>query len=239
MVFSYEIYTTYATPNGNVTNISTNKFTVDIFSVNVSAPHGEVGYAETVQEFNSTTVTSSSLFENFTTIFDPYDNFSYMGNIGFYPFTYADLPNGSVHNLGVNITVTNVPYGNGTATLSSVQYVNATVARSPGSIDVNLTTVASPGEMPSVWVMRFNSTTGVLKYAKTTTNLESDIEKIFTYALVSYSHASPPPPSSPSLLPYLALVVVAVVAAVLVVARRKSPRERKVERMRERLRTWR
>ena len=234
MVFSYERLSTYATPNGNVTSVSMNQFTVVITSINASAPHGEVGYTETIQEFNNTVQTTSSLYQNFTTVFDPYDNDTYLGNIGFYPFTYADLPDGSANNLGINVTLTDVPIGNGSV-VSSVQRINATVARSAGSIDVNLTTIGYTGEEPSHWDMRFNSTTGILEYGRTTVNVISDIEGIYTYNLVSYTHHSS---QNLSFLPYLAIAVVVVIAVVLVaqaVVGRKSPREKKEERMRKRL----
>ncbi len=236
MVFSYERLTTYATPNGNVTTISMNQFTIGITSINSSAPHGEVGYTETIQEFNNSVVTSSSLYVNFTTVFDPYDNLSYLGNIGFYPFTYVDLQAGSVKNLGVNVTVTDVPIENGSVSVSSVQRVNATVAKSSGLIDVNLTTIGYTGETPSHWDMRFNATTGVLEYGRTTVNVISDIEGIYTYHLLSYTHHSSS--QDLSFLPYLvvaAIVVVVAAAVVQAVRGRKSPRQKTEARMRERL----
>lgn len=235
MAFSYQIYTTYETPNGNVTNIQNNNFTVNIISVNQSAPHGEVGYTISVSEYNNTIETNSSLTspspENFTTVFNPYDNLSYLGNIGFWPFTYTDLKVGSVHNLGVNTVVTNVPSGNATLTLKTTQYFNATVARSPGQIDVNLTQIAYSGSHLTAYVVRFNSTTGVLEYSKETTNLIGTIEKIFTYTLIRYTR---PTPLNLWFAPYLAVAVVAVIA-VLAVVRRKSPQEKKAARMREKL----
>jgi hypothetical protein len=236
IVFSYQIYTTYETPNGNVTNIENNQFTVNILSVNQSAPHGEVGYTVSISEFNNTVETNSSVTapspENFTTVFNPYDNFSYLGNIGFWPFTYTDLKNGSVTNLPVHTSVTNVPYENVTGTVNSVQHFNVTVTRSAGLIDVNLRQVAFAGSHATYYVTQFNATTGVLKYSKEITNLIGDIEKIFTYTLVSYNL-----PTSLNLwfLPYLAVAVVAVLA-VLYVTRRKPAREKKAARMRERFR---
>ncbi|MGD0146892.1 MAG: hypothetical protein ABSB53_08615, partial [Nitrososphaerales archaeon] len=89
VVFSYQILTTYKTPNGNYTTTIDNQFTVDILEVNAS--RGEVWYTESINVFNSTTQTTGTPVSNTTTIFDPYDNESYLGNIGFYPFTYTDL----------------------------------------------------------------------------------------------------------------------------------------------------
>jgi hypothetical protein len=234
MTFSYQIYTTFETPNGNTTNIQNNMFTVNILSVTPGAPHGEVGYTLTVAQFNNTEVansTSTTSAENFTTIFDPYDNFSYLGNIGFWPFTYTDLEAGKQNNLTLMIPVSNVPHGNTTTTVYDTQLVNASVARPRGLIDVNLTWIAFKGAHPTTDVMRFNATSGVLEYSKETTNLISTIEKIFTYALVDYTRASP------LNLWYLPFIAVGIIVAVAVVAwaRRDSPAKRKEKRMRERL----
>jgi hypothetical protein len=182
MVFLYQICTTYSTPSGNVTSTSNNQFTVNILSVNVSAPRGEVGYTESAIEFNNTVESSSSVTstpENFTTIFDPYDNLSYLSNIGFWPFTYTDLQVGSVRNLNLKVPVS--------GTASYVMHINATVARNSGLIDVNLTLVAFAGAHPTVDVLRFNSTNGVLEYGRMTTNPVTNVEKVFIYKLLSFT----------------------------------------------------
>ena len=234
LVFSYERYTTYATPNGNQTFISMNQFTVFINSINTTAKGGGVvGYSETIQEFNNSAVTNSTAYENFTTIFDPYDNSSYLGNIGFYPFTYTDLTAGSVGNLGINVTTSGIPVGNGSESVSSIQRVNVTVARGPGLIYVNLTTIGYTGEHPSQWAMQFNSTTGVLEYGKTTVNLISDIEGIYTYHLLSYIHQSPP--AYQAYIPYIIVGAIVVVIVVSALAGRKSERQKKTAHFREKL----
>lgn len=233
MTFAYQILTTYLAVGGNVTNIQNNQFTVNILSVNQSA--GDVGYTVSISEFNSTTETNSSLTapspENLTTIFNPFDNYSYLGNIGFWPFTYTDLKAGNATNLELDVTITGVPVANGSIAVHSRQHVNATVARSPGLIDVNLTILAFAGSHPSTDALRFNSTTGVMEYSREDTDLFADIQKVFTYTLVSYTK---PAPLNLWFVPVLAVAVIAIIA-VLTVVRRKSPRERKGARMRERL----
>ena len=234
MVYSYEIYTTYASPNGNVTHISMNQFTVNILSVNASAPQGEVGYTQSITEFNNTavTVTNSSYYsENYTTIFNPYDNLTYMGNIGFWPFTYTDLAVGSVKDLNLSYTIVNIPVSSGSSTFTVVQHINGTVTKSPSSIDVNMTLVAYAGSHPSSITLSFSSATGVLEYCRITTNLISEIEKIFTYHLLSFTS-----PKGLGYIPYLAIAAVVAVVVIVAVVRRQSPREKKAARMRERLR---
>jgi len=234
LVFSFERYTTYATPNGNQTFISMNQFTVYINSVNATAEGGGVvGYSETIQEFNNTAVTNSTAYENFTTIFNPYDNTTYLGNIGFYPFTYTDLKAGSANNIGINVTTSDIPVGNGSESISTIQRVNVTVARNPNLIDVNLTTIGSTGEHPSFWTMQFNTTTGILEYGRTTVNLISDIEGIYTYHLLGYIHKSPP--AYQKYIPYIIVVAVVAIVAAAALAGRRSERQTKVKRMREKL----
>lgn len=179
VVYSYQILTTYRTPDGNYTTTIYNQFTVDILEVNAS--RGEVWYKETLNMFNSTTETTQTPVSNVTTIFDPYDNESYLGNIGFYPFTYTDLLPGTGH---INITV---PLGglglNGTVK-TGVQKINASVARPSGLIDVNYTVFGFSGQSPMPTVMAFDAMTGLLETGVTKANVFG-VEKIFTYHLLS------------------------------------------------------
>lgn len=229
LVFQYVIRTSFATPNGNTTSVSVNQFTVDVLAVNLTAPLGDVEYAETVTEFNNTQVTTPSAVENITSIFDPYDNNTYIGNIGFYPFTYTDLKPGSVQDLNVSLTIAGSPAGN----ISGIQTVNASVARSPAGIGVNFTIGTGGAAPPSLTVMTFNSTTGVLERGITYTHF-FNVEKDFTYNLLSYRRGSPP---GPGLLPYMlgGIIAVGVVALALYVQRRPSRREKRARRLKERM----
>ncbi len=237
LAFTYEIYTTFETPNGNTTSIQNNNFTVHIVSVNQSAPYGEVGYTISVGLYNNTAVTNSTLLapsaENFTTVFDPYENLTYLGNIGFWPWTYPSLASGSVTNVGVNTIVTNVTEGNVTGEVVSTQYFNATTARGDGNIYVNLTQSAFQGAKLTDYVTRFNSTTGVLEYFQEKNNLIGTVEKIFTYRLVFYDL-----PTSYAIIWYFAGAVVVVAVAVLAIysyVHRPTRREKAAARIRARI----
>ncbi|MGD1055568.1 MAG: hypothetical protein ABR867_05765, partial [Nitrososphaerales archaeon] len=190
-VYSYEIFTTYATPNGNFSSSIMNQFALWINAVNATGPVGEAAYTENLTVYNSTVVNPPLTNRNVTSIFDPFNNLTYWSQpwIGWYPFTYTDLHVGKVVNMGVNVTVTGIPTGTGNATQSGIERVNATISRSPGLINVNFTMGfgVSPGQTSqnstfALTTMSFNSTTGWLISRVTYANAFG-VEKIFTYKL--------------------------------------------------------
>ena len=184
LVYSYTIFTTFETPNGNQSSTEDNMFTLGVLSTGTDEGVGAVAYSETITEVNGTYASSTSAVENTTAVFDPYDNETYLGNIGFYPFTYTNLGAGSADDLPVSLTITGTPEGE----VTGAQQVNATVARAPGIIDVNFTIFTSAGTPPSLTVMRYNATNGVLIQGTTYTNFFST-EKNFIYELVSSTRA--------------------------------------------------
>jgi len=217
--YDYDVFTTYATPNGNISSTQYNQLTISVLWTNSSRPLGEAAYSEVITELNGTSVSSPSAIENTTTIFDPYNNDTYLGNIGFYPFVYTDLRAGSPHNLPVSLTVGNTPSGD----LTGTQEVNATVARDSGTISVNFTIFSSASTPPSQTSMRYNATTGVLMEGTTYTHFFG-VEKNFVYTLISSGY-------SPSgiLNPDVQILVVAgliVVIALVGVWRVTSSREK-------------
>lgn len=232
--YSYEVFTTYATPNGNISTTIMNQMTIKIDSINTTGAVGFAGYTQTTTVFNSTTLDPPPVNSSFTTIFDPYNNLTYYGQpwIGWYPFTYIDLSAGS-KNLGVNVTVLNVPIGDVFGNTSYIEYVNATVAKSPGLIDVNFIAATGPLSDPnstsSLTVMKFNSTTGWLESGVTVAQLFG-VEKIFTYRLLSYTSAQPGPDYS-----WVAYVVLFAIAALLAYefVTRRSRRKSKKPQIRE------
>jgi hypothetical protein len=183
-VYSYTIFTTFETPNGNQSSTEDNTFTLGVLSTGDAEGVGAVAYSETITEVNGTYASTPSAIENTTAVFDPYNNETYLGNIGFYPFTYTDLGAGSAEDLPVSLTITGTPEGD----VTGAQQVNATVARASGVIDVNFTIFTSAGTPPSLTVMRYNATNGVLIQGTTYTNFFST-EKNFIYELVSSTRA--------------------------------------------------
>lgn len=230
-VFSFEVLTTYRSGSGpNVTGTSYNRFSVSILSVNTSAPLGYLTYTLTLDVVNNSTKTTIQKFSNATTIFDPYDNYSYTGNIGFFPFTYTDLQPGRRNGLELRVAVNGVPGTSGTVP-GGISHINTSVARTPGLIKVNYT-LYNPKIRPMRTEMSFNATTGVLQRATTWANVFS-VEKIFTYALLSFDH----PTATELDLSFLWYVAVAGVVAFVVytVVTRSSRQERKVARIRKKL----
>jgi hypothetical protein len=223
VVFDYTIFTTYATPNGNQSSTWLNQMSISIDSVSTSSALGEIQYTETINILNGTSVESPSAVSNVTAIFDPYDNRTYLGTIGFYPFTYTDLATGSAENLSVTLTIT----GTGTGDITGTQHVSSMVAKAPGYILINFT-ISSGSELPpALTVMRYNATTGVLIKGVTYTHYFG-IEKIFTYDLVSYHHV----PSPDYTFVYFGLAAIIAIVAVVAILRRPSKRNRKADRMR-------
>jgi hypothetical protein len=229
LLYAYTIFTTYATPNGNISRTQRNEFTVNILNVQTGSSSDIVEYSELVTLFNNTAVSNPQSAQNITTVFDPYDNNTYLGNIGFYPFTYTDLPAGSADNLNVSLPINGAPTGN----ITGNQMVDAIVVKEPGAINVNFTIYSGPSVEPSLTVMSFNSTDGVLTKGVTYTHF-FDVEKIFTYNLLSYSQKNPSKPNS--LLAYVTIAaVVAALSIIVVVAVVKWPsaRSRRVAKIRK------
>lgn len=229
LTFDYTIFTTFSTPNGNHTAVQHNQFTISILAVDTTSQLGQVEYTEVANLVNDTIVSTPSTVQNVTTIFDPYDNNTYLGNIGFYPFTYTDLPAGSVKGLNVSLTLGGVPG----APLTGTQKVNATVARSPTAINVTFTIESTPSIPLSQTDMTFNATNGVLMHGVTSTHFFG-IEKDFTYDLVAYRSSAHTNSSNVIYLGLVVLVAAAVVAA-YAFARRPSRRQRTAAKMRRKL----
>lgn len=232
MLFSYSILTTYPTPSGNVTaETFTSQERVTVLAVAANASVGGFAYTFTLTNYNGTELRgeNSTSASNETTIFDPYNNNSYLGNIGFSPVIYPDVQAGeSARNMLIRETVTN-----STVSYNSVQYVNATVTRGGGLINVNFTLLPFLGNLTasgsSLFILHYNSTTGVLVSSQEYSNIVPPFQKTLTYELLSFTRPTPR-----DLWPvlYVAGGIIAVIAAVQVL-RRKTPTERKKDRIRK------
>ena len=229
VVYSYQILSLVAGTNMFV-GVDHIIFTVAIDYVNASAPLGDVIYTEAVNTVNATTETTLAPVTNETAIFDPYDNYTYLGNIGFYPFTYTNLLPGSA-SLSLKLFVSGVPGYSGRAPGGTV-HINATVARTPGSIDINYT-FPIPNGLPVTSAMVFNATTGLLEKGVWNETFSGET-KIFTYTLVSLSHPKAANPADLTFLWYVALAFIVVIVG-YEVATRGTRRERKAARMRKKL----
>lgn len=209
--------------------------TIDVLGVNTTGKIGIVAYRETITLFNSTTLATPRVGQNLTAIFNPYDNDTYIGKLGFYPFTYTNLPVGSAKGLTVRVSLLNYPGFNGTVVATAK--VNATVTRDPRYIYVSCI-IAYPSEKPFYMAMKYNATTGLL-FNMTTRASFLGTPQILTYQLMQYSRYSP----STSIFsfvysPYFVAAVFVAVVAVLVgyeALHRKTGRAKRAERLRGRL----
>ncbi len=242
-VFAYDMtkitLTTDPSTNDIVNQTTTqyNQLRLDVLSVNLTNPTGKVAYRETVTVYNATTLTTPSVGQNFTAIFDPYDNATFLGKIGWYPFTYADLPAGNRSNVEVAVSISGYPGNNGSTIGGTViARVNFTVTRNHDFINVSCRVNSGPSTNPWTMAMRYNATTGMLdNFTEVASFLGTT--RILTYQLLAYSH-----PSVFDYTPILQAVLYIAIAAVALLAvyevlTRKSRRERKAARLRERLRT--
>lgn len=220
-VYSYKIDTTYITPYGNVTNTYYNEFTIKIDSIDTEAKVGEVGYILTVTIANSTAVTEGNVVSNFTTIFDPYDNRTYVGNIGFLPIAYTDLQAGLVKNYRIKWTTRS--------------YVNSSVWREPGLIDVNFTIMSDLSGNYSSRIakiaLQYNATTGLLESGYGAAVTYATVWRYGYYKLLSYTRPADFS-VNPMIIAVTSGIVVAAIVAIVFVGRR-TPSEKKVARMRD------
>jgi hypothetical protein len=218
----------------NSTWTNTSQFTLTIEGMNTTKTPGTVWYSFTVDSVNGTKTSSGSTV-NTTTIFNPFDNYSYIGS-AFCPFIDTSVGNGSRTKLGVVYPV-NGSYttilDNGTTVELPPIHVNSSVVRTQKLIYVFVAIPTGVGGAPFTWKLQYNSTTGILETG-TLYLSEFDETRIFTYNLLSFQEWVPP---NYSFIPYVVIAVIAV-AAVISVVRRASPSERKVKRMKEKFKLF-
>ena len=215
----------------NTTTFFSSQFTLQVLGLNTSVTPAIVAYSFRVDIQNGTAVTSESTATNYTTVFDPFDNRTYVAG-NFFPFIYTDVKNGSRTNLQVNVPVNGTIYKivNGTRYEFPPVLLNSSVVRSPTTIYVAVAINPGIQAPPFTWVLDYNATNGVLEKGTITIG-QFDVTRIFTFALVSYQRA---PPSNLSLILYIIIAVIVVVVAVAVLTRTKgSVRAQRRARMRE------
>lgn len=230
--FNYDIITTYGTSNGNVTSETTANFLIGVTSVNTTGAVGQFGYTESVNTLNGTTESSTTPATNYTTIFNPFNNDTYFGNLGFWALIDTSVQTGA--RTGMVLSHSYSYYNGSTYTNYNADVLaNVSVVRDRGLIEMNLSEIpdtANYTKLPVITRAKFNATTGVLISYTEYANIYSIVEKIFYYNLVSFSE-----PATPASYLWVAYVVVGLVAAIAVVqvARRKPKEARKRARVKE------
>jgi hypothetical protein len=197
-------------PNGTIYRQAyLSKFSLDVLSVGTSTVPGIIEYTLSYATYQNATVTQTTATGsvNFTYIFDPYDNRSYLGTLGFYPFIYTDVSAGSKEGIVVSQVITGAPNG----TISGANRINVTVSRPDSYIDVNFTAKAGVQTQASQTYLRFNATDGVLLYGITKVSLLS-VERDFIFRLDSYIQGPSPG------IPVLAYAMGGAFGAVAVIA---------------------
>ncbi|HME18397.1 MAG TPA: hypothetical protein VKF15_01520 [Nitrososphaerales archaeon] len=237
--FVYDIHAITLQVSGhriyNSTTTQKNILSIDVLSVNTTKSLGVIAYRETITLFNSTTLATPRVGQNLTAIFNPYDNNTYIGKLGFYPFTYTNLKAGSAKNLTVQVSLLNYPGFNGTVYAKAT--LNATVTRDPRYIYVSCI-IVYPRERPFYMAMKYNATTGVL-FNMTTRASFLGTPQILTYQLLQFGHISPESSVFSVLYsPYFVAAVAVVLVAVLggyEVTHRKAGKAKRAERLRGKL----
>lgn len=184
VTYDYKMSVGYLLPNNTYyMKTGDNRFTVNVLSIDNSHPPGIIGYVETFTLYNDTTVNES--VNGTTPFFDPYDNMTYVGNIGFYPFMYTDVPTGSSANIPVSLTL----QVQSNTSITNVNRINVTVSRASRQIIVNITMESGPQLPPSYTYLSYNASNGVLLYGKTDFTLLG-ADRGFVYTLSSYTPGS-------------------------------------------------
>lgn len=207
IVISYDYLTTegYPLPNGSSTRQAEDSgFNIEVSSINGTSYPGTFAYTETFTKYNNVTTTQAATGSTY--IFNPYDNVTYFGALGFFPLIYTDVQSGTVKSMKL---VGSAITSNGTQ--RATQTVNASISRSGGVIEVNYNETFA-GTALTYNSLSFNATTGVLERGETFVDF-AFTERGFVYTLLSVEEASNPIPWWFWLvpLPFAAVLVAAVV----------------------------
>ena len=184
-------------------NITTNLYwnlTIQVRSVDVNATPPDIGYQIREDALSNGSVASTYIEDNLTTVFDPFDTGTYIGNLGFPAFIFTDVQN-ETKNFGYNVPTTNLPPWATPADRQVPQNVTVTVVRSEKSIYVSLKDDLLNSTYPFMIAgITFNSVTGVMESSKMFTIL-SGVYKSFFYTLLSFVQGPQPIPIYFFLLP--------------------------------------
>jgi hypothetical protein len=229
LVYAYTIYSAGVNSNDvNVTSTTLFNDTINVLYVNTTAPIGYVEYTLRQDLIVNGAINATATLNNFTAIFNPFVNSTYLGNLGFSAFTYVNLPNGT-KNFPLTVSVAAPPPWARANATTPAQNMTASVVRTSKAIDVSYADVLSPGAAPfAEAAMTFDPVSGVLTRLAVNTYI-AGATKDFRYTLLSFRLITSP---NYSLVGYIALGIVIVVVAAAVVSR-PSRSKRKINKMRE------
>jgi len=231
VVYSYHVHNSYIndTTDQNVTTDTYWNLTIDIQSVSTNSSLPDLGYHITEDSISDGTVVGTYSESNLTTLFDPFDIGTYLGNLGFPAFIFTDVQNGT-KNFGYNVPTTSLPPWATSNSTEVPQNITVAVVRTPASIYVSLRDVLLKSSSPfMIAAVTYSATTGVMESSAMYTLL-SGVYKNFFYTLLSFGQHSA---HNYTYLWYVALGAVAAVVVVVGVIRRPSQRQKKVDKMRK------
>ena len=233
-VFRYLIHTSYFNDTGNVTTNVLYNESIDVTSVNPTASLGIVNYTVTVSNKLDNGTVRTATNKNSTTIFDPYVNTTYLGNLGFPAFAYTGIPAGSAR---FNITLPVMYNGTRYYNASNPSRFSVHVVDWPRYTEVNITdTLGSNAYHPfGNFTEKFDAKTGVLVKFVGTTILSFVYRNVY-YNLVSFTSSSDSSPLLGSTLLLYVVLGIGVAWVVVAIARRSPKKERQVAKMREKYR---
>lgn len=230
-VYSYHVHNSYIndTTDQNVTTDSYWNLTIDIQSVNTSSSLPDIGYHITEDSISDGSVVGTYTESNLTTVFDPFDSGTYLGNLGFPAFIFTDVQNGS-KNFGFNVPTTSLPSWATSNSTETPQNITVAVVRTPASIYVSLRDVLANSSYPFMIAgVTYSAATGVMNSSAMYTIL-SGVYKNFFYTLLSFGRYTAP---NYTYVWYVALGAAAAAVVVVGVVRRPSRRQRKVDKLRK------
>ncbi len=230
-VYSYHVHNSYIndTTDANDTTDLYWNLTIDIQSVNATASLPDIGYQIIEDSISQGSVVGAYTETNLTTVFDPFDSGTYLGNLGFPAFIFTDVSNGT-KNFGFNVPTTSLPSWATSNSSETPQNVTVAVVRTPASIYVSLRDAILNSSSPfMIAAVTYSAANGVMESSKMYTIL-SGVYKNFFYTLLSSGQYTAP--ANYEYLWYAALVGVAALVVVAVI-RRPSRRQRKIDKMRK------
>jgi hypothetical protein len=230
LVYYYHVHNSYIndTSDANVTTDLYWNLTINVQSVNQSSRLPDIGYQIEEDSIHQGKVANTYSENNLTTVFDPFDTGTYLGNLGFPAFMFTDVVAG-IRSFGFNVPTNSLPPWATTNSTELPQNVTVSVKKSPSLIYVGLRDDLLNGTATFMTAgLTYNSTTGVMISSAMYTVL-SGVYKNFFYTLLSFGRVSS---FNYTYVVLAAGVGVVIVAAAFSFVKRPSRKQRKIDRMR-------
>ncbi|MBI3858861.1 MAG: hypothetical protein HY296_01265 [Thaumarchaeota archaeon] len=230
-VYRYEIRTSFETETDNRSSTAMFNVTVGVLAVNTTGALAAIHFINRQEPIIGGVVntSASTVASNLTYVYDPFNNETYLGKLGFPAFAYTDLQNGT-RSFQLTVPVESPPDFVEANASTPHQTIAVSVTRTTSLITVSLNDTLAEGASPAVTaVQKYDPATGVLQSMRLHFRL-LDVSRWFLYTLLSFS---PGPPASPLWwIPYA--IVATAGGAIAIWVALPYRKGKKADRMRER-----